>query len=248
MSLNMNFNHISNFDKKKRSKNQIKLIVFHYTGMQSKIEAFKKLCSPKSKVSCHYFIDEIGNITKIVPEKYSAWHAGKSSWKNFKFLNKFSIGIELVNPGHDFGYRKFSKKQIHSLKKISKKLIAKYNIIDSNIVGHSDIAPLRKKDPGEKFPWKELANSKIGIWHKLKNKELKKNRKKKTNINEKKFFFKYINEIGYQTRYNLKKSVYENKIIRAFQRRFRTEYISGIIDKECLLIAKNISFLMINKS
>ena len=160
----MNFGRLSlNFDKKTRLKRQIKLIVFHYTGMQSRVEAFKKLYSPKSKVSCHYFIDEIGNITKIVPEKFSAWHAGKSGWKNFRFLNKFSVGIELVNPGHDFGYRKFSKKQIHSLKKISKKLIAKYNIIDSNIVGHSDIAPLRKKDPGEKFPWKELANSKIGI-------------------------------------------------------------------------------------
>jgi N-acetylmuramoyl-L-alanine amidase len=244
----MNFNHISNFDKKKRLNRQIKLIVFHYTGMQSKVEAFKKLHSPNSKVSCHYFIDEIGNITKIVPEKFSAWHAGKSAWKNFKFLNKFSIGIELDNPGHDFGYKKFSIKQIHSLKKISKKLITKYNIIDSNIVGHSDIAPLRKKDPGEKFPWKELANSKIGIWHKLKDKELKKNRRKKTNINEKRIFFKYIKKIGYQTQYNLKKSVYENKIIEAFQRRFRTEYISGVIDKECLLIAKNLSFLMINKS
>ncbi len=83
MSLNMNFNHISNFDKEKRLKSQIKLIVFHYTGMQSKVEAFKKLCSPKSKVSCHYFIDEIGNITKIVPEKFSAWHAGKSGLEKF---------------------------------------------------------------------------------------------------------------------------------------------------------------------
>ena len=116
----MNFNHISNFDKKKRLKRQIKIVVFHYTGMQSKVDAFKRLYSPKSKVSCHYLIDEIGNITKIVPEKFSAWHAGKSGWKNFKFLNKFSIGIELVNPGHDFGYRKFSKKQIHSLKKYQK--------------------------------------------------------------------------------------------------------------------------------
>ena len=187
----MNFGRLSlNFDKKKRLKRQIKLIVFHYTGMQSKVEAIKKLCSSRSKVSCHYFIDKIGNTIRIVPEKFSAWHAGKSSWKNFKFLNKFSIGIELVNPGHDFGYHKFSKKQIHSLKKISKKIIIKYNIIDSNIVGHSDIAPLRKKDPGEKFPWKELANSKIGIWHRLKTKELKKNRRKKINLNEKKIFFK----------------------------------------------------------
>ena len=116
---------------------------------------------------------KLGILQKLFQKKFSAWHAGKSGWKNFKFLNKFSIGIELVNPGHDFGYRKFSKKQIYTLKKISKKIIAKYNIIGSNIVGHSDIAPLRKKDPGEKFPWKELANSKIGIWHKLKNKELK---------------------------------------------------------------------------
>ena len=231
-----------NFDKKKRLKKQIKLIVFHYTGMQSKVEALKKLCNSKSKVSCHYFIDEIGNIVRIVPEKFSAWHAGKSSWKNFKFLNKFSIGIELVNPGHDFCYRKFSKKQIHSLKKISKKIIAKYNIIDSNIVGHSDIAPLRKKDPGEKFPWKELANTKIGIWHRLKTKELKKNRGKKINLNDRKIFFRYIKKIGYQTRYDLKKSIYENKIIKAFQRRFRTEHISGVIDQECLLIAKNLSF------
>ena len=107
----MNFDQSSlNFDKKKRLKKQIKLIVFHYTGMQSKVEALKKLCNWKSKVSCHYFIDEIGNIAKIVPEEFSAWHAGKSSWKNFKFLNQFSIGIELVNPGHDFGYKKILKK------------------------------------------------------------------------------------------------------------------------------------------
>ena len=96
--------------------------------MQSKVEAFKKLYGPKSKVSCHYFIDEIGNITKIIPEKFSAWHAGKSGWKNFKFINKFSVGIELVNPGHDFGYRKFSKKQIHSILKLTKYLIKKYKI------------------------------------------------------------------------------------------------------------------------
>ena len=245
----MNFERLSpNFDKKIRLKKHIKLLVFHYTGMQSKVEALKKLCNSKSKVSCHYFIDEIGNIVKIISEEFSAWHAGKSSWKNFKFLNKFSIGIELVNPGHDYGYRKFSKKQINSLKKISKKIITKYNIIDSNIVGHSDIAPLRKKDPGEKFPWKELANSKIGIWHSLKTKELKKNRRKKINLNDRKNFFRYIKKIGYQTRYDLKKSIYENKIIQAFQRRFRTEYISGVIDQECLLIAKNLSFLVINKS
>jgi len=238
----------SGLQHKKRLKKQIKLIVFHYTGMQSKVAALNRLCTSKYKVSCHYFIDEKGKIEKIVPESFSAWHAGESSWKNFKFLNKFSIGIELVNPGHDNGYRKFSKKQIHSLKQMSKKLISKYNINPSNIVGHSDIAPLRKKDPGEKFPWKELANSKIGIWHNLRTDELKKNRKKKINLNEKKLFFKCIKKIGYKTKYNLKKTTYKNKIVKAFQRRFRTEYISGVIDKECLLIAKNLSLLVINIS
>ena len=233
-----------NFNKNKRSKKQVKLIVFHYTGMQSKVAAIKKLCNPQSKVSCHYFIDRIGNITKIVPEEFPAWHAGESSWKNYKFINQYSIGIELSNPGHSFKYLKFSKKQIYSLKQLSKKLIAKYNMIASNIVGHSDIAPLRKKDPGEKFPWKEFANSKIGIWHSLKFKDLKKIRRKKINLNEKKIFFQHIQKIGYRTQYNLRKSFYENKIIKAFQRRFRTELITGVIDQECLLIAKNLSFLM----
>ena len=245
----MNYDRYSpNFDKKKRLKRQIKLIVFHYTGMQSRVEALKKLLDSKSKVSCHYFIDEMGNIIKIIPEEFSAWHAGKSSWKNFRYINKFSIGIELANPGHDFGYCKFPKKQIDSLKKLSKKIITKYKIINTNIVGHSDIAPLRKKDPGEKFPWKELANLKIGIWHNLRANILKKNRRIKINLNERKFFFKCIKKIGYQTKYNLKKSKYEGEVIRAFQRRFRKECISGVIDQECLLIAKNLSFLTINKS
>ena len=237
-----------NFSKKKRLKKQIKLIVYHYTGMQSKVAALNRLCSPKSKVSCHYFIDELGTIIKIVPEEFSAWHAGKSRWKQFKFLNKFSIGIELVNKGHEFGYHTFSKKQICSLVKLSRKLIYKYNIKATNIVGHSDIAPLRKKDPGERFPWKSLAFSKVGIWHNLDIKELKKNRKKKINFFEKKIFFKNLKKIGYQTRCNLKQSIYEKKIIKAFQRRYRTEHVSGKIDKECLLIAKNLSFLMTNKS
>ena len=231
-----------NYDKKRRSKKQIKFIVFHYTGMQSKVAALKRLCSSKTKVSCHYLIDIKGEIVKIVSEQFSAWHAGKSSWKSFKFLNKFSIGIELVNRGHEFGYHGFSDKQISSLIRLSKKLILKYNIFSSNILGHSDIAPLRKKDPGEKFPWKKLADLKIGFWHKLEDKVLKKERKKKINLNEKKIFFKCIKKIGYQTKYQNKKSIYEVKIIKAFQRRFRPEYISGIIDKECLLIAKNLCF------
>ena len=120
-------------------------------------------------------------------------------------------------------------------------MIKKYNINKKNIVGHSDIAPLRKKDPGEKFPWKILAKSNIGIWHNLKQKKLMKNRKKKILKKEKLIFFKFLNKIGFQTRFNIKKSKYQKKLIEAFQRRFRPELISGIIDKECFFIAKNIS-------
>ena len=235
-----------NYDKKKRPKKQVKIIVFHYTGMQSEVESIKRLCSSSSKVSCHYLINEKGEIKSMVPEKFSSWHAGKSSWKNYKSINKFSIGIELVNPGHRFGYRQFTEKQVTSLIKISKKLITKYNIHKTNITGHSDIAPVRKKDPGEKFPWKKLAKLKIGIWHKLKNKDLLKNRKKKTNFSEKKIFFRFIKKIGYQTKFNGKRPIFTSKLVKAFQRRFRPELISGIIDQESLLIAKNLGFLIKN--
>ena len=111
-----------------------------------------------------------------MPDLYIAWHAGKSSWKNYKSLNQNSIGIEITNPGHEFGYKKFSKKQISSLLKLSKFLIKKYKISSKNILGHSDIAPERKKDPGEKFPWEYLSKNKIGLWHTLNKQELIKNR------------------------------------------------------------------------
>ena len=106
-------------------------------------------------------------LSVMVPDLYVAWHAGKSNWKNYKSLNKYSIGIEINNPGHDFNYKKFSKKQIQSLIKLSKILIKKYKINSKNILGHSDIAPERKKDPGEKFPWKQLSKGGIGLWHSL---------------------------------------------------------------------------------
>ena len=217
------------------------MLVFHYTGMQSEVASIKRLCNPNSKVSCHYLINESGKIIRIVPEEFTSWHAGKSQWKNFKSINKFSIGIELVNPGHSFGYRQFPKKQIKSLIKLSKKLITKYNIKQTNIVGHSDIAPLRKKDPGEKFPWSYLANKKIGIWHKIEDKNLKKLRKIKISNIEILKFIGYLNKIGYFT-----KSLNNNKklkLVKSFQRRFRQKLINGKIDRESLIIAEKLSKL-----
>ena len=240
-NLNVLLRNSPKFKTKIRSNKGIKIIVIHYTGMQSGVDALNRLTDFKSKVSCHYLINEKGQIISIIPDNYTAWHAGKSRWGKLSSLNKYSIGIELVNPGHNFGYKKFRKKQISSLIQLIKKLIKKYNINKQNIVGHSDIAPLRKKDPGEKFPWKILAKSNIGIWHNLKQKKLMKNRKKKILKKEKLIFFKFLNKIGFQTRFNIKKSKYQKKLIEAFQRRFRPELISGIIDKECFFIAKNIS-------
>ena len=158
--------------------------------MEKESKAIKRLTNIKSKVSCHYLIKNNGQIVIMVPDLYEAWHAGISSWKNFRSLNKNSIGIEISNPGHNSNYKNFSKKQIQSLKKLSKLLIKKYKINQNNILGHSDIAPDRKKDPGEKFPWKYLAKFEIGKWHSLPRKTLLKNRKKKISYVDKKNFRK----------------------------------------------------------
>ena len=122
--------------------------------MKNQSNAIKKLCDPKSKVSSHYFIKNSGKVINLVPDLYEAWHAGKSSWEKYKSINKYSIGIEINNPGHQYGYKNFKSKQIFSLKKLLKYLIKEYNIKTKHILGHSDIAPDSKKDPGEKFPWK----------------------------------------------------------------------------------------------
>jgi len=227
-----------NFNRKKRSNNSIKIITIHYTGMQSERESIIRLCSPKSKVSSHFVIGQNGKIYRLVQDNQIAWHAGKSCWGKYKNLNKYSIGIELVNKGHQFGYTNYKKKQLSSLIKICKILIKKYKIKKRNVVGHSDIAPLRKIDPGEKFPWKKLADQKIGLWHNLKPNLLKENRNKRTNERERLDFIKNINGIGYCSSQNKKISLIKN--VKAFQRHYRQELISGSIDKECLIIAKNL--------
>ncbi len=229
-----------NFSGKKRLNNSIKVIIIHYTGMQSERESLDRLTDLKSKVSSHYVINKKGKIFRLVNDNQIAWHAGKSCWGKYKNLNKNSIGIELVNKGHQFGYTNFKKRQLSSLMKICKSLIKKYKIKKRNIVGHSDIAPLRKIDPGEKFPWKQLANNKIGIWHNCKSSLLRQYRNIK--ILEKKDkikFIKNLNNIGYC--FSTKKKSFLVKIMKAFQRHYRPELINGRADKECLIIAQNLS-------
>ena len=210
--------------------------------MKSESSALKKLTDIQSEVSCHYLIKNNGETVKILPDLYIAWHAGKSSWKNYKSLNQNSIGIEITNPGHEHGYKKFTKKQITSLLKLSKFLIKEYKISPKNILGHSDIAILRKKDPGEKFPWEYLSKNKVGIWHTLNKQDLIKNRKLKISKIEENIFFNNLFKIGYSKKYinKISKDKYLIELTKTFQRRFRQELINGKIDQECLLISKSL--------
>ena len=220
-----------NYSRNTRPKKTIKFVIIHYTGMQSEIESINRLINKNSKVSCHYLINRKGTIMQMVKENKIAWHAGVSKWKNIKNLNKNSIGIELVNKGHIFGYENYSNLQINSLIKLCSKLKKKYKIHKENFLGHSDIAPNRKIDPGEKFPWKRLSNYKLGKWYNLKKDEILSDDKKK-------LFFKNLYKIGYRY-FEIDKRVKSDKlIIKAFQRRYNPKKITGYIDLKTLKISQ----------
>ena len=243
MASKTTLNYSPNFNPKKRSSKQIKFIIFHYTGMKSESNALKRLIDIQSEVSCHYLIKNNGEIVKMLPDLYIGWHAGESFWKNYKSLNQNSIGIEITNPGHEHGYKKFTQKQITSLLRLGKFLIKKYKINSKNILGHSDIAVLRKKDPGEKFPWEYLSKNKIGIWYTLSKQELTGNRQLKISKIEENIFFRNLFKIGYSKEYpkDKDKNKFLRELTKTFQRRFRQELINGKIDQECLIISKNLT-------
>jgi len=233
--MKINISPSPNYSTKFRAKKYVKFLVIHYTGMQSERECLKRLKNSKSEVSTHYLINRKGSIVKMVDEKNTAWHAGKSKWKNFTNLNDHSIGIELVNKGHQFGYESFSKKQISKLILLCKALIKKYKIKKTNILGHSDIAPLRKKDPGEKFPWQFLSENKIGYWHNINKKNIKNKKLSKSVVRN--IFFNNLHKIGYRYFNKKKLSKNDSKVIKAFQRRFRQDKVDGLIDQKCLEIS-----------
>ena len=199
------------------------MLVFHYTGMISAIAALDRLCDPTAKVSAHYVIDEDGEIYQLVEEINRAWHAGVSSWRGISDVNGCSIGIELVNPGHEFGYRPFPEQQMKSLEQLSLKILDRHPISPTDIVGHSDVAPDRKMDPGELFNWRRLADRGIGIWP--------------NNIGvvgaETPPLLEMLNQLGYNT--NDRKAA-----IAAVQRRYRPEKIDGECDTETTLILQSL--------
>ena len=222
-----------NFSRGTRSKKQVKFVIIHYTGMQSEIESLKRLKNPNSKVSCHYFINRKGKIIQMVKDNRVAWHAGKSKWKNFINLNQNSLGIELENKGHQYGYQNFSNLQIMSLINLCKKLKKKYKLNKRNFLGHSDIAPLRKIDPGEKFPWTKLNKHNLGLKYNI--------RSVGPDFIKKKYyrrlFFQNLKKIGYRYFDISRNNTKDKLIIKSFQQHFLPKKITGKIDEKTLKIS-----------
>jgi N-acetylmuramoyl-L-alanine amidase len=199
----------------------VSMIVLHYTGMQDAASAIAWLANPESKVSAHYVVTEDGQIVRMVPEEKRAWHAGISHWRGIQNVNTHSIGIEIVNPGHEFGYRPFPDQQIDALIPLMQGIKERYGITRGNIVGHSDVAPMRKQDPGELFPWGRLARLRLALPRPTRN------------LLDPGWsdagFLLALERFGYDVTDPLAATV-------AFQRRFRPELIDGTIDGECRAI------------
>ena len=186
--------------------------------MKSGIEAIERLCNPESRVSAHYVLDEDGQLFNLVDESKRAWHAGISFWRGDESLNKSSIGIEIVNPGHEFGYRKFTEAQYQTLIPLCQEIKARYKLQDINIIGHSDIAPDRKQDPGELFDWERLAKAGVGLWA-----------NSAQPLNHSTIL---LAELGYRT--------HDTASITAFQRHWRQSQVNGIWDDECAKLLDNL--------
>jgi N-acetylmuramoyl-L-alanine amidase len=195
-----------------RGGSAIDMLVLHYTGMTSAKAALERLCDPAAKVSAHYTVDEDGTVYAHVPEARRAWHAGVSSWAGAADVNARSIGIELVNPGHEFGYRDFTDAQIEALITLCHGILLRHPIASARVLGHSDVAPARKEDPGELFPWARLAKAGIGLWPKA-----------------------IAGDLGPEalSRYGYDPDAPQDKVITAFQRHFRPKKLDGQWDSEC---------------
>lgn len=210
----MDVRHSPNHDARPDAT-PIDMLVLHYTGMRSCDEALERMCDPASKVGAHYLIDDDGRITELVPEDRRAWHAGEAFWRGSTDINARSIGIELVNPGHEFGLTPFPDAQMASVEKLALKVVHNYVISQPNIVGHSDIAPRRKCDPGELFDWPRLAAAGIGVWPEGAT----------PTAPDLLDCTALLADMGYET-------VDMEKTVAAFQRRYRISLIDGKLDAE----------------
>jgi len=215
-----------NFNPRENAK-LLDTIIIHYTGMKNAELALNHLCNKNSKVSAHYFINEEGNIWQLVDDCNVAWHAGVSKWLNRKNLNDTSIGIELVNPGHQYGYKVFSENQYKSLEKLIEILVIKYDIKKDRILGHSDIAPSRKLDPGEKFDWHRLAKKGLAIWP-------TKILRVPESMESDKLLYNLLYEIGYDVKNHFRPS------LLAFKRHFIPNNIDEDANEKLINIAYSV--------
>lgn len=195
----------------------IDILVLHYTGMKTQEEALTRLCDPAAKVSAHYTIGRDGTVHVHVPEERRAWHAGVSYWAGARDVNGRSIGIELANPGHEFGYIAFTDDQIEALIELAGGILARHPIAPARVLGHSDVAPARKTDPGELFPWQRLAEAGVGVWP----------RKAEAEGD----FARNLALYGYGVAPDAAVSL--QQATAAFQRHFRPSCIDGMADDEC---------------
>jgi len=194
----------------------IDMLVIHYTGMETCEHAKTRLCDPEAQVSCHYLIEQDGTVHRLVDEDKRAWHAGVAWWRGAVDVNAHSIGIELVNPGHEFGYQDFPEPQMIALTNLARSILSRHPIVARNVVGHSDVAPRRKQDPGERFDWHRLADVGVGVWAEKAPPLL--------NVTEEQMTM-MLTAYGYSVT-DLKATV------TAFQRHFRPANIEGVIDGE----------------
>ena len=199
---------------------RIDMLVLHYTGMTSAALALERLCDADAGVSAHYVIEENGVIWRLVPENRRAFHAGASSWEGESDLNSVSLGIEIVNPGHEWGYRPFPEAQMSSVERLCRELIGRYSIPPHRVVGHSDIAPTRKRDPGELFDWARLARAGIGIWPPAKTAQRGFAIDPAESLRD-------LSSIGYCAN-----AASQTPALVAFQRRFRQSCCDGLLDAE----------------
>lgn len=199
----------------------VSMVVLHYTGMIDGASAIARLADPEAKVSAHYVVAEDGQVVRMVDEAHRAWHAGRSWWRGTSDINSASIGIEIVNPGHEFGYRPFPEAQIDAVIELLAGIMERHSITRGNVVGHSDVAPARKEDPGELFPWYRLARLRLALPRPTKN-------PMDPHWSDAGFLLA-LERFGYDVADGV-------AAVRAFQRRFRPEMIDGIIDGECRAI------------
>ena len=216
-----------------REGQAIDILLLHYTGMPSGEAALERLCDPNAepgRVSAHYCIEEDGRIYRLVPEERRAWHAGVSSWAGASNINARSIGIELVNPGHEFGYRPFPEPQMLSLIALARDILARNAIPPGRVIGHSDVAPLRKEDPGELFDWPRLAATGIGLWPTADEATGRSDSAHEIPVIAE--FQKRLAHYGYAVPQNGILDDETRAVIRAFQRHFLPDRLSGKPDAE----------------